>query len=269
MSPIPAPAPAPQPPTAPRAADQRHDVRVLRRPRREAPQPPRRRRGDASTTRPSARRVELAPQTATTAQDVVEAVKQAGYEAILPTSGADDDTAHALPDPVDALRRRLIFAAIATVPLLALGMIPALQFDNWQWISLQLATPVLVLGRLPLPPRRLDEPAPRHGDDGHAHLGRHDRRLELVGDLAAVPRPGRSRHAPRPVVPARARRRDGRDLLRGGRRRRDVPARRALVRGARQAQRRRGAAGAAGSSAPRRSRSSTPTASSCASRSAS
>jgi Cu+-exporting ATPase len=93
--------------------------------------------------------VQLAPESATTAQDVVEAVKQAGYEAILPTSGAESDTAHALPDPVDALRRRLIFAAIATVPLLALGMIPALQFDNWQWISLQLATPVLFWAAYP------------------------------------------------------------------------------------------------------------------------
>ena len=46
-------------------------------------------------------------------------------------------------DPVDDLRRRLIFAAIASLPLLALGMVPALQFDYWQWISLQLATPVL------------------------------------------------------------------------------------------------------------------------------
>jgi Cu+-exporting ATPase len=93
--------------------------------------------------------VQLAPRTATTPQDLVEAVRQAGYEAILPATGAGDDAAHVLPDPVDALRHRLIFAALATVPLVALGMIEALQFDNWQWISLQLATPVLVWAAAP------------------------------------------------------------------------------------------------------------------------
>jgi P-type Cu+ transporter len=90
--------------------------------------------------------VGIAPDAPTTPEDVVSAVEQAGYEAILPTTRAD---AHAPHDPVDALRRRLAFAAIATVPLLALGMIPPLQFDNWQWISLQLATPVLVWAALP------------------------------------------------------------------------------------------------------------------------
>ena len=39
---------------------------------------------------------------------------------------------------------RLIFSAAASVPLLLLGMIPALQFDNWQWLSMQLATPILM-----------------------------------------------------------------------------------------------------------------------------
>ncbi len=90
--------------------------------------------------------VAFAPDAPTTPEDVVAAVEQAGYEAILPTSGADTPHVH---DPVDVLRRRLIFAAVATVPLLALGMIPPLQFDNWQWISLQLATPILVWAALP------------------------------------------------------------------------------------------------------------------------
>jgi len=86
--------------------------------------------------------VRFADQTATTAQDLIAAVEQAGYEAILPSPGnAASELQH---DPVDDLRRRLIFAAIASLPLVALGMIPALQFEYWQWISLQLATPVLV-----------------------------------------------------------------------------------------------------------------------------
>jgi Cu+-exporting ATPase len=77
---------------------------------------------------------------AATADDLVAAIEQAGYAAVLPTTAQAAEHAH---DPVADLRRRLIFSACATVPLVALGMIPALQFDNWQWISLQLATPVL------------------------------------------------------------------------------------------------------------------------------
>jgi Cu+-exporting ATPase len=33
--------------------------------------------------------------------------------------------------------------------VLAISMIPALQFDNWQWLVLQLATPVVIWGAWP------------------------------------------------------------------------------------------------------------------------
>ncbi|HWI07159.1 MAG TPA: heavy metal translocating P-type ATPase [Solirubrobacteraceae bacterium] len=91
--------------------------------------------------------VALADETATTPEDLIEAVEEAGYEAVLPSTA--EDAAEVRHDPVDDLRRRLVFAAVATVPLVALGMIPALQFDYWQWISLQLATPVLVWAAYP------------------------------------------------------------------------------------------------------------------------
>jgi len=91
--------------------------------------------------------VAFAPDTATTPQDIIAAVAQAGYEAVLPATAA---TAAPLQhDPVDDLRRRLVLAALASLPLVALGMIPALQFHFWQWISLQLATPVLVWAAYP------------------------------------------------------------------------------------------------------------------------
>ena len=85
--------------------------------------------------------VALADGSATTAEDLIAAVEQAGYEAVLPA--AHEGAAQLQRDPVDDLRRRLVFATTASLPLVALGMIPALQFDHWQWISLQLATPVL------------------------------------------------------------------------------------------------------------------------------
>ncbi len=36
-----------------------------------------------------------------------------------------------------------------TVPVVAMATIPALQFDNWQWLSLTLAAPVVVWGGFP------------------------------------------------------------------------------------------------------------------------
>ena len=36
-----------------------------------------------------------------------------------------------------------------TVPVILLAMIPALQFDAWQWLSLTLAAPVVVWGAWP------------------------------------------------------------------------------------------------------------------------
>jgi Cu+-exporting ATPase len=73
--------------------------------------------------------------------ELVAAVEAAGYAAQLPSSEAAPARAE---DPSSALRRRLAFAAVLSLPVLALAMIPALQFDYWQWLSLQLATPVVL-----------------------------------------------------------------------------------------------------------------------------
>ncbi|OKK05365.1 carbonate dehydratase [Streptomyces sp. CB02488] len=63
------------------------------------------------------------------------------------TPGSDPDPG---PDTALAsLRQRLIVSAVLAVPVVLLAMIPALQFDNWQWLSLTLAAPVVVWGGLP------------------------------------------------------------------------------------------------------------------------
>ncbi|MFB8087755.1 heavy metal translocating P-type ATPase [Streptomyces sp. NPDC055992] len=63
-----------------------------------------------------------------------------------PQHTGPDDT----PDPALAsLRQRLVVSAVLAAPVVALAMIPALQFDNWQWLSLTLAAPVVVWGALP------------------------------------------------------------------------------------------------------------------------
>jgi Cu+-exporting ATPase len=81
-------------------------------------------------------------------EQLVEAVEGVGYSASLPTPSGEEDEAPA-PDPTDALRRRLIFSAVLSLPVLLISMIEPLQFRNWQWLSLQLATPVVLWGGWP------------------------------------------------------------------------------------------------------------------------
>ena len=75
--------------------------------------------------------------------ELVAAIERAGYTAPLPAREPGATGGGPARRPGTRLRVRLVFAAAASLPLLALGMIPALQFDNWQWLSMQLATPVL------------------------------------------------------------------------------------------------------------------------------
>jgi P-type Cu+ transporter len=79
-------------------------------------------------------------------EQLVAAVEAAGYEAALPSAEPAQEPAD---DPAAALRQRLIVSALLTLPVLLLAMIPPLQFDNWQWLSLTLAAPVVVWGALP------------------------------------------------------------------------------------------------------------------------
>ncbi|WP_433610853.1 heavy metal translocating P-type ATPase [Prescottella agglutinans] len=84
--------------------------------------------------------------------DLVTAVQNAGYTATLPTPPSADESGPT-DDPRDrelsALRTRLIVSAILSVPVIAMAMVPALQFTNWQWLSLTLAAPVIVWAGLP------------------------------------------------------------------------------------------------------------------------
>ena len=68
--------------------------------------------------------------------------RAAGQRAGAPAGRAE-------PDETAALRRRLIFAALLSVPALLMAMIPALQFDNFQWLSLNLVTPVVLWAAWP------------------------------------------------------------------------------------------------------------------------
>src|SRR5690606_4674156 len=82
--------------------------------------------------------------------DLIAPAEPAAYPAALPAPKQLQPTADATePDPTAALRPRLLVSLVLTVPVIAMAMIPALQFTNWQWLSLTLAAPVVVWGALP------------------------------------------------------------------------------------------------------------------------
>ena len=77
---------------------------------------------------------------------LVEAVEAAGYQATLPEpDGGPDD-----PDPAAPLRTRMLVSAALSVPVFVVSMVPRLQFDNWQWLALNMITPVVLWGAWPL-----------------------------------------------------------------------------------------------------------------------
>ncbi|MEU7865014.1 HAD-IC family P-type ATPase, partial [Nonomuraea sp. NPDC049141] len=86
-----------------------------------------------------------------TPDDLIATVEKTGYTAALPPpprSAGDAPTAEPV-DELRVLRTRLWVSAVLTVPVIALAMVPAWQFDFWQWLSLTLAAPVVVYGGLP------------------------------------------------------------------------------------------------------------------------
>src|SRR5918993_3467212 len=84
------------------------------------------------------------------ADELVGLVEAAGYGASLPERADKQETEDAeRDDELASLRLRLIVAAALSVPIFAMAMVPALQFDYWQWVSLQLATPVVLWGGWP------------------------------------------------------------------------------------------------------------------------
>ncbi|MFD3661262.1 heavy metal translocating P-type ATPase [Streptomyces sp. NPDC058659] len=84
--------------------------------------------------------------------DLIATVVKTGYtaEEPLPPEPEPDEAEAAEEDPeLASLRQRLTVSTVLAAPVILLAMIPALQFENWQWLSLTLASPVVVWGGLP------------------------------------------------------------------------------------------------------------------------
>ena len=84
--------------------------------------------------------------------DLISVVEQAGYTAALPAPPPEPSGSpvqSAAPDETAGLRQRLLVCLALAVPVVVLATAPALQFRNWQWLSLTLAAPVVVWGAWP------------------------------------------------------------------------------------------------------------------------
>jgi Cu+-exporting ATPase len=84
--------------------------------------------------------------------DVIAAVEAAGYTAAVPKVATSEPVEGSGIEPADEtapLRQRLLISLALSIPVIAMAMIPALQFERWQWLSLTLASPVVVWGAYP------------------------------------------------------------------------------------------------------------------------
>ncbi|WP_406388231.1 heavy metal translocating P-type ATPase [Streptomyces sp. NBC_00887] len=91
-------------------------------------------------------------------EELIATVEATGYSAQVPTrprTGNDEDAASGMSDDERAdnelrpLRQRLVIAVVLAVPVVAMAMIPALQIEYWQWLSLTLAAPVVTYAAWP------------------------------------------------------------------------------------------------------------------------
>ncbi|HUP73944.1 MAG TPA: heavy metal translocating P-type ATPase [Acidimicrobiales bacterium] len=91
------------------------------------------------------------------ANDLIKAVEAVGYTATVTAAGGHAHESDTAPDAdvdehdarLQSVRQRLVVSTLLTLPVLVLAMIPRLQFDSWQWLSVTLAAPVVVWGGWP------------------------------------------------------------------------------------------------------------------------
>jgi len=85
-----------------------------------------------------------------TVPDLIATVEATGYTARRPAP-PEEPAGGGTPEPDELLplRQRLITAVVLAVPVIAMAMVPALQFEYWQWLSLTLAAPVVTYAAWP------------------------------------------------------------------------------------------------------------------------
>ncbi|MCW2801673.1 MAG: cadA, partial [Aeromicrobium sp.] len=104
--------------------------------------------GVTATVNYATERATIETATDVDVQTLIDTVKKTGYTASMHSPEAGHHEHGGLHGAASMLRRLRVSAALA-VPVVLLSMIPALQFDYWQWAALALATPVVLWGAYP------------------------------------------------------------------------------------------------------------------------
>ncbi|MFM7899789.1 MAG: heavy metal translocating P-type ATPase, partial [Actinomycetota bacterium] len=81
--------------------------------------------------------------------DVIAVVEKSGYGAQLLQDTTPEMLDKETLERVAMLRARLTVSIVAGLPVIALSMIAALQFDNWKWWALALSLPVVIWSAAP------------------------------------------------------------------------------------------------------------------------
>ncbi|KOG29086.1 heavy metal translocating P-type ATPase [Streptomyces resistomycificus] len=104
--------------------------------------------GVSATVNYATEKAKITYPAGTEVADLIATVVKTGYTAEEPEPPREEPPAEDDPELV-SLRQRLTVCALLAVPVILLSMVPALQFDNWQWLALTLASPVVVWGGWP------------------------------------------------------------------------------------------------------------------------
>ncbi|WP_199038970.1 heavy metal translocating P-type ATPase [Glycomyces salinus] len=107
--------------------------------------------GAEATVNFATERARVAAPEGVTVADLVAVVERTGYGAspVEPEKPEAADRAEPEDAELRSLRQRAVGSLVLSAPVIAVAMIPALQFTYWQWFSLTLAAPVVVWGGWP------------------------------------------------------------------------------------------------------------------------
>ncbi|MER5199270.1 heavy metal translocating P-type ATPase [Streptomyces sp. NPDC002755] len=107
--------------------------------------------GVVATVNYATEKAKVSYPSGTEVADLIATVVKTGYTAEEPAPEPEPVQEDPSRDPeLAALRHRLLVCVLLAAPVVLLAMVPSLQFDNWQWLSLTLAAPAVVWGGGPL-----------------------------------------------------------------------------------------------------------------------
>lgn len=78
----------------------------------------------------------------TTPEQLIDVIRTAGYDAFVMGDETDEaaSISEARDEEADSLKRTTIWAALLSLPVMVLSMVPALQFPNWEWAAFAATT---------------------------------------------------------------------------------------------------------------------------------